>query len=350
MCNDLQERLERSGDAVSTIQDVAKLAGVSTTLVSRTINHQYGVSEKSRQRILAAMEQLNYQPNALARSLVLKSTGTIGIVMDNLCESYFFDLINGLEEGADKAGVDIVFSSGRSSVSVKERYVKYFMQGRTDGIVFYGSFLSDEELIQSLSSSAFPFVVVENTFPALDINNVVLDNAFGSSMAVDHLIQCGCRRIFHVGGDMNQRVSIDRRNGYIQAMQRHGVVVNDRMIIQADFDVKNSYQTMKAYLASVNAEDVPDAFYCGSDNTAFGVVMALEEAGFSVPDRVKIVGFDGETPPYGYHYKALTTLTQPLHQMGEAAVEILCKAIEQPDAPKQRVIFYPELLVQETTK
>lgn len=335
---------------MSNIQDVAKLAGVSKTLVSRTINHQSGVSEKSRQRILAAMEQLNYQPSAIARSLVLKSTGTVGIVMDNLCESYFFSLINGLEEGADKAGMDIVFSSGRGSISMKERYVKYFMQSRTDGIVFYGSFLSDEELIHSLAKSNFPFVVVENTFPALDINNVVLDNAFGSSMAVDHLVQCGCRRIFHVGGDMNQRVSIDRCNGYIQAMQRHGVVVNDRMIIQADFDVKNSYQTMQAYLASTNPDDVPDAFYCGSDNTAFGVVMALEEAGFSVPERVKIVGFDGETPPYGYRYKALTTLVQPLHQMGEAAMKILCRAIEQPQTPKERMTFYPELLVQETTR
>ena len=333
-----------------SLQDVARLAGVSKTLVSRMINGQSGVSEKSRLKIQAAMDELQYEPNALARSLVLRSTNTIGVVMDTLCERYFFNLIDGLEAGADKIKYSVIFSSARDQISHKERAVKYFMQGRTDGVIFYGSRVEDEPLIHRLSKSDFPFVVIENTFPALDINNVVVDNVFGSSIAVDHLFRCGCRRIYHVAGDIKHRVSMDRRDGYITAMQRHGVTVNDRMIIQADFDFKESYQKMKALLAEFPRDELPDAFYCGSDNTAYGVMLALEEADFRVPEDVMVIGFDDDVPPVNHHFKPLTTLAQPLYQMGMSAMEILLESIRHPEGKKNRIVFYPELVIRETTR
>lgn len=333
-----------------SLQDVARLAGVSKTLVSRMINGQSGVSEKSRLKIQAAMDELHYEPNALARSLVLRSTNTVGVVMDTLCEKYFFDLIEGLEAGAEKIKYNVVFSSGRNQISHKERAVKYFMQGRTDGVIFYGSRVEDEPLIHNLSKGDFPFVVIENTFPALDINNVVVDNAFGSSIAVDHLFRCGCRRIWHVAGSAEHRVSLDRRDGYITAMQRHGVTVNDRMIIQADFVVKETYLKMKALLAEFPRDELPDAFYCGSDNTAYGLMMALEEAGIRVPEDVMVIGFDDDEPPPNRQFKPLTTLAQPLYQMGMSAMEILLESIQNPEAKKNRIMFYPELVIRETTR
>ena len=334
---------------MSSLLDVARLAGVSKTLVSRTINQQSGVSEKSRQKILAAMRELNYEPNALARSLVTKRTKTIGIVMDSLCEQYFFPLISGLEESADHTEYSLVFSSGRNSVAYKEKAVRYYSQGRADGIILYGSRLDDEKIICRLAKQSFPFVVVENTFPALEMNHVALDNAFGSGLAVDHLISCGCQRICHVGGDMRHRVSIDRQNGYITAMQRHGFTVDSRMIIQAGFDVRGSYQSMLRYLDQTGADKMPDAFYCGSDNTAYGTIMALEERGIHVPGDVLVIGFDNDSPPRDYPYCPLTTLVQPLHEMGISAMEILLKQIGNPDAPRQQIVYYPELVVREST-
>ncbi len=335
---------------MSSLQDVAKLAGVSNTLVSRTINNQSGVSEKNKKKILAAMEALHYEPNALARSLVKRRTGTIGIVMDTLCEPYFFPLIEGLESAIDTTGYDLVFSSARNSLAHKESAVKYYMQGRADGVIFYGSRLEDEGIIHSLAGGKFPFVVVENTFPMLDINNISLDNAFGSALAVDHLIACGCRKIFHVGGDMRHRVSIDRQNGFITAMQHHGVTVDSRMLIQADFDTESSTRIMAEYLRNTPVKELPDAFYCGSDNTAYGTVTALEEKGIRVPDDIMVIGFDNDAPPRGYRYRPLTTLSQPLKQMGVSAIETLIAKIEDPQAPCRHIVFYPELVRRQTTR
>ena len=334
---------------MSSLQDVARLAGVSATLVSRYINGQKGVSERSKQKIVQAMKELNYRPNAIARSLAKRSTHTIGIVMDTLCEPYFFPLVTGLEDASDNTDYDLVFCSGRNNVGVKQNAVRYFTQGRADGVIFYGSRLDDETIIQSLAGQGFPFVVVENTFPALGINNISLDNAFGSAAAVDHLIACGCKTIYHVGGDMQHRVSIDRQNGFIYAMQRHGTIVDSGMLIQADFDVHGTYRIMKEYLAGRRAADLPDALYCGSDNTAYGAIMALEEAGIHVPGDIMVVGFDNDNPPREYDYAPLTTLSQPLHEMGRRALEILIDQIEDPDAPPRQIAYYPELIVRQTT-
>lgn len=334
---------------MSSLQEVAKLAGVSATLVSRYINGRTGVSEKSKARIASAMQELSYEPNAIARSLVTRQTKTIGIVMDTLCEPYFFPLIEGLEDAAQHTDYDLVFSSGRNNIQVKQKAVQYFKQGRADGILFYGSFLEDEELIRSLAKQSFPFVVVENTFPALEINNISLDNAFGSGAAVDYLISCGCRKIYHVGGDMKRRVSIDRQNGFIAAMQRHGTVVNSNMLIEASFNPEISHQAMKEYLAATPSADLPEAFYCASDNTAYGTIMALEEAGIHVPEDIMVVGFDDDLPPRGYSYVPLTTLSQPLHEMGKQALEILLKQIENPGTPPRKVVYYPKLIIRGST-
>ncbi len=335
---------------MSSLLDVARKAGVSKTLVSRAMNGQPGVSEASRQKIFQAMQELNYKPNALARSLVMKKTMTIGVVMDTLCEPFFFPLIEGIEHAAENTGYDVVFASGRNSVRHKENAVHYFMEGRADGLILYGSKLEDEHMIRFLAQGNFPFVVVENTFPALQINNIALDSDFGASVAIEHLLACGCQTIAYVGGDMQYRASIDRQNGFIQTMQRHGFIVDSSMIVPSDFTVSGGYEALKQFLSQSNGKKIPDAFYCGSDNTAYGAIMALEEAGIHVPEQAMVIGFDDDLPPRGYRYEQLTTLAQPLYAMGRKAFEILQHTIDQPSSKIEKIVFYPELKVRNTTR
>ena len=153
------------GMRMSSIQDVARLAGVSKTLVSRVINGQTGVSEKSREKILQAMRELQYRPNGIARSLVLKRTNTIGVALDSLCEPYFFELIEGIEQVVAQTDYDVVFCSGRNSKKLKNRSIQYFAQGRTDGVIIYGSKLDDEEIILQLQKSGFPSWSSKTTWP-----------------------------------------------------------------------------------------------------------------------------------------------------------------------------------------
>lgn len=326
------------------------MAGVSKTLVSRFINNQSGVSKQNREKIAAAIKALDYQPNALARSLVKHCTNTIGVVMDTLREPYFFPFINGLEIEANQTDYNLVFFSSQSRVFYKQKAIEYFQQGRADGMIIYGSRNGDEELVKALSESSFPFVVVENHYPALNINNIFLDNEFGANLAVDHLISRGCRRIYHVHGDHRVQVSQDREAGYIKAMQRHGFSVDSRMIIPGDFRVETSYHIMQRFLDETPADQLPDGLFCGSDKTAYGVIRALEDHGFRIPQDVKIVGFDNEVPADYFSFPSLTTLTQPLTEMGKAAFKLIIDQISHPDADCRKIIFYPELLIGDSTK
>lgn len=333
---------------MASLYDVAKQAGVSKTLVSRVINNQKGVSPLSKEKILQAMKDLNYTPNALARSLVLQKTLIIGVVLDNLCDTFYFDLILGIEHQIDKSDFDVLFCSGRNKEKLKNKYINFFSQGRGDGIIIYGSSLNDESLIQQLSVSKFPFVVVENEIPGLDINNIVLDNQYGSKLAVEHLIECGCKTIYHITGDLTVNAAIDRKYGYIKAMEERNFKVQADMIYEGGFTIDSGYQAVKEMMAG--KAGLPDAIYFGADTAAFGGMMALKEAGVSVPEDIMIVGFDDDKPQkVEVELKKLTTLRQPLYQMGIAAVELLINDIESRVEPKQKQVYYPELIVRETT-
>ncbi len=336
---------------MASLYDVAKRAGVSKTLVSRVISNKGGVSPQSREKILAAMKELQYMPNALARSLVLKKTYTIGVVLDSLCEPYFFDLINGIEQEVSNTDYNVIFSSGHSYANLKNRYINYMFQGRVDGVIIYGSRLDDENLIRQLAEVNFPAVIAENDLGDLNINNIVVDNELGSQMAVDHLMECGCRSIYYLIGDTGTKAAIERCEGYKKAMKNHGIDVEEHMLLNAGFGVKQGYCTVSEWIRKNGVKALPDAFYCGADNTAFGAMMALEDAGISVPDQVMLVGFDDDRPiNVDRPLKKLTTLSQPLYEIGVSAVQILLNEIEQKNEEKQRKVYSPKLIVRETTR
>lgn len=183
-------------------------------------------------RYRAAIDELGYTPNGLARSLVLKTTNTIGVVVDTLCDAYFFDLIQAIEEEVGKLGYDVLFCSAGNSTEKKSSYINFFMQERVDGILIYGSALDDKKLITKLARSHFPFALIENDMGSLNVNNILLNNQYGSEVAVDYLFQCGCRNIAHVAGDENRQAARRRQKGYLSAMKKHGA--SNIMIISLD--------------------------------------------------------------------------------------------------------------------
>lgn len=341
-------RSTQMGRNMANIYDVAKRAGVSKTLVSRVINHQSGVSPESREKISEAMRELKYTPNGVARSLVLQRTFIIGVILDSLSEPYFFDFIEGIEREIAESDYRVIFCSGQSSRKLKDEYIDFFAQGRTDGAIIYGSNLDDVEMIEQRSLAAFPFVVVENDVRGLNVNNVVIDNAYGSRLAVEHLISGGCRTILHVTGAMNVRASIDRKDGYLDTMKEHGL--QPEVLNCNEFGVKEGYRIIEQYIKTRGRDAIPDAIYFGADNTAFGGMMALEDAGISVPGEIKIAGFDDDKPrDITRKLPKLTTLHQPLHEMGRKAVQILIHQLGHPQENKSQIVLQPELVIRDTT-
>ncbi len=335
---------------MATIYDVAKKAGVSKTLVSRVLNNQSGVGPESKKRIMAAMQELQYKPNALARSLVLQRTNVIGVILDSLTEPYFFDVIRGLEDKVKENQFRAIFCSGRYDRREKETYIDFFSNGVTDGAIIYGSDLDDADLIRKRAEMNFPFVVVENEVEDANVNNVLIDDMYGSKLAIDHLLSCGCKNIMHVTGARRHKASLRRWQGYLEAMTQQNLSQYISVIECEDFGEKEGYRAVKTFLQNHRKEDVPEAIYFGADNTAFGGMAALEDAGFRIPEDIRIVGFDDDKPQnLERKVKKLTTIRQPLYQVGTKAVEILLQQIHNPDTPRQKIVIKPELIIRETT-
>ncbi len=331
---------------MATISDVAERAKVSKTLVSRVLNNRTGVGEASRKRILEAIKELNYRPNELARSLVLQKTQTIGIVIDTLCIPYYFDLIKGFEEGGDEEDYNIIFCSGRSDPIIKSKYINFFTHHRVDGLVIYGSLFSDEGIIRDLAAAGFPFVLIENEIPNLEINNILIDNFGGAYKATEHLIKLGYKKIFHFSGDMNTKVSTERLNGYIRAMQDYGIPMDKDSIIYTQFKEKSGYGNMKHLL---KRQTLPDAIFFAADISAFGAIRAITEAGLTVPGDIAITGFDDDIPDSrDIIFPGLTTMKQPLREIGHQSIKLLTRSINNPYSKPLSKTYKTELIIRES--
>jgi len=329
------------------IIEVARQAGVSKTLVSRVLNGQSGVGPENRERILEAMSLLNYRPNILARSLVLKRTQAIGVVMDSLCVSYYFGFIGAVTRSAEAMGYHLVFGSLPRIETLRADYLAYFTQGYADGVILYGSTVENEGLISYLVDARFPVVVVEHNPTNEKVHRVLLDNHGGAYTAVKHLTSRGCQDIRHFVGDLDKQVTQDRLAGYQHAMRDLGLTIKEHSVVQASFTEAAGYDAMRRL---IEAGDVPQAIFCGSDLTAFGAMRAAMQAGIRIPEEIKFVGFDDDKPEsHDIVFPQLTTLRQPLDEMGRLAIEQLVKAIRDPDIHPLRSVLSPELVLRETT-
>jgi len=331
---------------MATISDIAQKANVSRALVSRVLNNKSGVSPENREKILRIIKELNYTPNALARALVTQKTQTIGVVMDDLCEDFFFDLIKGMHDMGDSLGYNMIFCSGRDNQEVKFKYVDYFLNGRTDGVIAFGSRIADLQVFIEIFKRTSNFVLIEGDIPDQEYNGVQLDNRGGAYRATQHLIKLGYSKIWHVTGNMDYKVSIDRKDGYLDAMKKSERKVSADMIIEADFSEDMAYENIKELLKN---ESPPDAFFVGADKTAFGVIRALTEHGIRVPEDVAIIGFDGDKPDsYGIKFPILTTMRQPLYEIGQKGVELLVRSIQDDGHKPEKIVVEPEFIFGET--
>lgn len=342
--------MNRQVKQMATIRDVAKKAGVSVTLVSRVLNNQKGVGPESRKRILQAMEELNYRVNSSARALVSRKTHAIGVIADNMCTSFIFDLWKGLQHGVTSTGSDytLLYCDGQNDPAIKAQQIQFLTEGRVDGIIIYGSMMSDEQVIRSLIRSKFPLLLIEHDLSDADVDKVLVANYEGAYEATEHLINLGHRNILHFTGDMNIQASLERLNGYAAAMRDHNLPMRDDMIIRADFDEESGYQRMLEVLD----RGVPEAIFFAADNTAFGALRAMDERGVLMPQDISFVGFDDDRPQenniYQQYYRPLTTFRQPLFEMGDVGIRLLLDRINNPKRESVTHTFDTEKLVRDS--
>jgi LacI family transcriptional regulator len=329
-----------------TLEEVARLVGVSRSTVSRVINDQPNVRPEVRERVWQVIHEVGYQPHAAARSLVTSRTQIIGMVIPEVVTTLFTDpffslLLRGATESCNSHQYQLMLSLFTVKADQRETYQRILCNGYLDGAIVASASL-DDPLISHLLRDRIPFVSV-GRHPDERVYYVDVDNIGGARMAVEHLIRLGHRRIATITGPLTMIAGQDRLTGYRQALQARGIPVEEELIMEEDFTEASGTAGMQRLL-SVS----PSAVFVASDMMAIGALKALRQADRQVPQDIALVGFD-DIPVASAMEPALTTVRQPIERMGSMAVEVLLSVLET--LPKgedsvHRIILPTELVVR----
>ncbi|XUA19195.1 ribose operon transcriptional repressor RbsR [Citrobacter sp. OP27] len=327
---------------MATMKDVARQAGVSTSTVSHVINKDRFVSESITEKVNAAIKSLNYAPSALARSLKLNQTHTIGMLITASTNPFYSELVRGVERSCFERGYSLVLCNTEGDEQRMNSNLETLMQKRVDGLLLLctETHQPSPEIVQRYPS--IPTVMMDWA-PFDGDSDIIQDNSLlGGDMATQYLIDKGYRRIACIAGPLDKTPARLRLEGYLAAMARSGLPVVDGYIITSNFEFGGGLTAMQALLALPKP---PQAVFVGNDAMAVGVYQALYQAGLNIPRDVAVVGYD-DIELAAYMTPPLTTIHQPKDELGELAIDVLIHRMAQPGQKQQRVQLTPELVVR----
>jgi DNA-binding LacI/PurR family transcriptional regulator len=327
---------------MSNILEVALKAKVSIATVSRVVNNSpHKVNLATRKKVLAAIRKLDYRPNALAKGLLMKKTMTVGIIIPDISNPYYAEIVRGIQDMADQYGYAVILLNTDRN---QERIVKhiYFLREKSaDGIIFSGGVIHGKKVLSSLKELRERVVVIGRH--RVDFSAVMVDNVGGATKATQHLIGLNHRRIGFIGGPDKSSSAKDRLSGYRNALIQHRYPVENNLIRKGDFTPRSGFLSARELIQS----ERPTALFTANDQMAFGAIRAANELGLSVPDDLSVVGFDN-IPFSSYFDPPLTTVEIPKYPIGAAAMEMLVNLISKKNAEKLRW-FHTQLLIRDST-
>lgn len=329
-----------------TLEEVARLAGVSRATVSRVVNNPASVSPDYRVRVEKVIAETGYQPNLAARSLASRRSGIIGLVIPSVTELVFADpyypvLIEGISRACNLNDLTLTLFLFNSQDDQARVYQRALGTGLLDGVIVAADKLIDP-LIPEIIARQIPAVYVGRPPDSSQTSYVDVDNTAGAYLATSHLIRLGYDRIGTITGPLDSTTGIDRRAGYLKALRERGRQADEQLVIEGDFSRDSGYTAMRQLLPHK-----PDAIFCASDSMAFGAIDVLHEVGLRVPDDVAIIGFD-DLPPAMRFDPPLTTIRQPVRRNGMLAVEVLMELMQTGAHPPRHIILPTELVIRAT--
>lgn len=332
-----------------TIKDVARKAGVSPSTVSRVISKHPRISKETAQRVMQVMNELGYHPNIMAKSLVSKTTNTLGIILprpvDELFQNYFFhEVIRGILSQANRSGYDLLMASGSNEKEEMDTVMRLVRGRRVDGIILLSSKTHDP-LIAFLEESDIPFVIIGRSAEFPDAYTVDNDNVQAAYDAAQHLINQGHKSIGFVSGPPDLTVSQDRMEGYRKAMAEAGLPVRNDWIVETEFLQESGYRAMSMLMS---LPERPTALIAIDDVVAFGVLHGLSELGYRVPDDISLVSFNNislselSSPP-------LTSIDIGTYQIGYLTSKTLIQLVQGETVHQRRILVPHRLIVRESS-
>jgi DNA-binding LacI/PurR family transcriptional regulator len=333
--------VERGGRRAPTIIDVARRAGVSKSVVSRVMRGEASVSSMSRAAVTAAAEELGYRANAVARSLVQRRTYNVGVVVSDLHNIFFAEVLDGLYAAAADRGYRTLITTGNRDPRAEARALEQLLELRADGVVLAGSRMPDEAI--AAAARVIPIAAVGSDLRLSGVDVVVDDDHKGAVLAVEHLIGLGHRDVALIDGGRGAGAA-ERRAGYRSAMAAAGLGARVR-VEPGDFTESGGYEAARRLL---NSRRRPTAIFASNDQSAVGALNAVIEAGLNVPEDVSLMGYDN-TALAALRHISLTTIHQPRNQIGEMAMRAVVRRIERPGLAARRHVLAPKLVVRSTT-
>ncbi len=336
-----------------TIRDVAKKAGVSVGTVSHVLNGSATVSEATRQRVLQAIRELDYHPDEAARTLRRGRTGTIGLVrvLPNghhtrveTGDYVFLEFLAGVQEVAAKEDVGILLWAAEAGTAEKDVYHRLVRGRRVDGFLLLGTRTHDWR-VRYLQEQNIPFVAFGRatdgaTFPYVDV-----DGEQALRLVTEHLIYLGHRRIGYIEPPADLTCTLYRRAGYLDALKRHGIPLNEQLIVSGGFTWEDGERAMRDFLYLA---EPPTAVIAPNDISAMGAIAAAQARGLTVGQDISVVGFD-DIPMAAYWHPPLTTVHQPARWIGAEVCRMLLALLKGGNLPVRQVLVTPELRVRQST-
>ncbi|WP_432663209.1 LacI family DNA-binding transcriptional regulator [Wukongibacter baidiensis] len=334
-----------------TINDIAKAAGVSRTTVSRVLNDSGYVKEETREKIEKAIKELNYTPSAIARSLSTNKTNTIGVIVPEINNPFFGEIIKGISQVADEHNLNIILCNTDDSREKELKALKLLKGQRILGIIITPTYPEDKfnsEYLNTLENLGIPVVLIDGHVKYFNFSGVFIDHIKGSFDGTTALIEAGHRKIAIITGDMNSRPARDRLEGYKKALVMNNISVDERYISYGDYKHEKAYEITKELL---RMEDRPTAIFVMSNMMILGCMKALYEENISVPEEMAIMGFD-KIDALNIVGMNISFINGPTIEMGRTGMELLIDNLENKSDRKElrRITLLPELVLKGSEK
>src|SRR5919199_1644565 len=330
-----------------TVRDVARHAGVSTSTVSHVLNRTRFVSDELRDRVVAAMRELHYHPNAAARMLSLKRSNALGLIVSDIRNPFFASVTRGVEDVAQEHGYTLVLCNSDEDVLKESACLKTLESRQVDGVLLASAGVADEHVTR-LVHAGYPMVLVDRDLPGLGTPAVLLDNEGAAYSAVRHLIERGHKRIGMLSGRGSISTTTERVAGYQRALREAGLELDDGLVISGESTSEGGAAATHALL---DREPPPTAIFSGNNLMSIGALHAITSRNLSVPGDVALVGFDDFPFPWSDAFRPhLTTVAQPTYELGRRAAEMLVHMLNGSSTRSaQRTVLQGKLVIRESS-
>lgn len=326
---------------VATIYDVAKLARVSTYTVSCVVNKSAYVSPELTERVLEAVKQLDYTPNAVARSLQTRTTKTVGMLIPDIANPFYARVVRGVEDRLSKDGYSLLLGNTYNETATQNRYLSLFRGRQVDALLVFMT-SGGEDTVERMVNEKRAVVCVGRVPRTFECDTVSADNITGTRLAIEHLISKGHREIGLVAGELGLSAASDRVEGWRRALKKHKLKVDEDLIEAADWTEPGGCDAAHRLL---DRKPMPTAIFVANFLMMTGVLRALKERKIAVPKKIEVASSD-DSDWLDVFSPAITTVEQPSYEMGENAADLALKRLTDPSRPFTKVVLKPSLRIR----